>query len=163
MWHVHHTMIHVIYCSLYEIYCIILSVLFSAVFMFHFHPPVFARYSWQRSAISCQSVVIRLLYTFAYHLFILSKINWQFVLHFASEPVCTFKYMVSFIEPLRFVCLAHDVLSMFNFIYDSYACFFLFSYTDFYFRKIRWSLFFTNSMYCIIVLVMWISCTKSLF
>ena len=67
---------------------------------------------------------------------------------FCSEPVCTFKYMLSFIEPLRFVCKTHDVLSMLNFIYDSYACFF-FSYTDFYFRKIRWSLFFTNSMYCI--------------
>ena len=48
--------------------------------------------------------VFRFLYTFTYHLFISSKINWQFVLHFVSEPMCTFKYMLNFIEPLRFVC-----------------------------------------------------------
>ena len=48
--------------------------------------------------------VFRFLYTFTYHLFILSKINWQFVLLFVSEPMCTFEYMLNFIEPLRFVC-----------------------------------------------------------
>ena len=90
------------YIALYTKFIVLFyRVFFAAVFMFNFHPPVFARH---RSAISCQSVVFRFLCTFAYHLFILSKIKWQFVLHIFSEPVCTFKYMLSFIEPLRFVC-----------------------------------------------------------
>ena len=162
MWHVHHTMIHVIHCLLYEIYCIILSVLFAAVFMLNFHPPVFFGNSWHRSAISCQSVLFRFLYAFPYHLFILSKINWQFVFHFISEPLCTFKYMLSFLRATSLCMLDWWCIIHAQFYLWFLSVFLFFLYTDFYLRKIRWSLFLLIP-WIVSVLVIRISCTKSLF
>ena len=101
-------------------------------------------------------------YTYAYYLFISSKIKWQFVLHFVSEHVCTFKYMSSFVEPLGFICWIRDnYLCSILFMILRRVSFFFFVY-GLLLPKDKMISFFANSMYCILFLVMWISCTKSL-
>ena len=122
----HYALMYMMYFRLCEIYCIILSVLCTAVLSLEvIHPPlpgtagtggellVSLSRTWDLPTrwSSCRSVLSRSIYAYACHPFMLSMIISQFVLHFLSDL-----HTCKFCWPLR--CI-HDVdlyvLSTLNF------------------------------------------------
>ena len=161
MWHVHHTMIRMIYFPLHEIYRIIVIGFICSSIMSNCHTLVFAGHFWHKSAcarvllqttdlpwafsrptptlrISCQFVVFYILYMYMHIMFsYYQRDNDSLTVY---PPFCFWTRVHIKIHKFyraNSLYMLHSWCIIYAQFYWRFLGVFHFSYTDFYFRKIR--------------------------